>query len=96
MNTASFEEIETLPGFIREKIASSDEVKGHVKLAENMAGGPRVNRPAGVHSGPPDAITPTCENPRNGHIQVKLFVTRHTRSPAWHSRMTLPRKGRII
>ena len=48
VNTASFEEIEALPGFIREKMQSSDEFKGRVKHAENMAGGPRANRPARV------------------------------------------------
>jgi hypothetical protein len=39
VNTASFEEIEALPGFIREKMQSSDEFKGRVKHAENMRGG---------------------------------------------------------
>jgi hypothetical protein len=44
VNTASFEEIEALPGFIREKMQSSDEFKGR---AENMSPA-RANRPARV------------------------------------------------
>lgn len=48
VNTAPFEEIEALPSFIREKMQSSDEFKGRIAHAENMAGGPRANRPARV------------------------------------------------
>jgi hypothetical protein len=42
MNTAPFEEIEALPSFIREKMQSSDEFKGRIAHAENMAGRPSV------------------------------------------------------
>jgi hypothetical protein len=41
VNTASFEEIEALPNFIREKMQSSDEFKGRIVHAENMAGRPQ-------------------------------------------------------
>jgi hypothetical protein len=37
-----------LPSFIREKMQSSDEFKGRIADAENMAGGPRAIRPARV------------------------------------------------
>lgn len=46
LNTAPFEEIEELPSFIREKMQSSDEFKGRIQHAENIAGGPRAHRPA--------------------------------------------------
>ena len=46
VNTAPFEEIEALPSFIREKMQSSDEFKGRIAHAENMAGRPQ--RPARV------------------------------------------------
>ncbi len=48
VNTASLEEIEALPSFIREKMQSSDEFKGRIAHAENMRGPLRQSRPGSV------------------------------------------------
>mgnify|MGYP001794813940 CR=1 FL=1 len=45
VNTAPFEEIEELPSFIREKMQSSDEVKGRIQHAEKLSGGPAGHSP---------------------------------------------------